>query len=208
MPKFPDIAGTLASFFQLGKGGAGLRSNSGTIEARTAANSAYAPMRCDSLTLTTPLDPSYGGVPIGSVFCSAVSSAPSGYLLCDGSAVSRTTYANLFAAIGTTYGTGNGSTTFNLPNLLGRVPLGAGVSAASGTSRSLGATGGEDSHVISGSELPAHAHGGVVTGSAAGTGYASGIMLNLVSGATATAGSSSPSNILQPFLALNYIIKT
>lgn len=55
--------------------------------------------------------------PVGSVIAFAANSAPSGCLLCNGAAVSRTTYADLFAAIGTTYGSGDGSTTFNLPNL-------------------------------------------------------------------------------------------
>ena len=59
------------------------------------------------------------GVPSGSVFCMAVATVPSGYLECNGNAVSRTTYAALFAIIGTTYGTGNGSSTFNLPDLRG-----------------------------------------------------------------------------------------
>ena len=61
-----------------------------------------------------------GGVPIGAMLPLAHNGAvPDGYLLCDGSAVSRTTYADLFAAIGTTWGSGNGSTTFSLPNLNG-----------------------------------------------------------------------------------------
>ena len=59
------------------------------------------------------------GVPSGSVFCMAVATVPSGYLECNGAAVSRSTYAVLFAVIGTAYGTGNGSTTFNLPDLRG-----------------------------------------------------------------------------------------
>lgn len=58
-----------------------------------------------------------GVVPTGSVFYFAGSSVPDGYLLCDGSAVSRSTYATLYTKIGTTYGSGDGSTTFNLPNL-------------------------------------------------------------------------------------------
>lgn len=57
------------------------------------------------------------------------SSAPNGYLLCDGSAVSRTTYATLFAAIGTAYGSGDGSTTFNVPDYRGRSPVGVGTHA-------------------------------------------------------------------------------
>lgn len=55
---------------------------------------------------------------------------PTGWLLCDGSAVSRTTYATLFSAIGTTWGAGDGSTTFNLPNFVGRMPLGASATAS------------------------------------------------------------------------------
>ena len=57
--------------------------------------------------------------PAGSISMYAGSTAPTGYLLCDGSAVSRTTYADLFTAIGTTYGVGDGSTTFNVPNVNG-----------------------------------------------------------------------------------------
>ncbi len=59
------------------------------------------------------------GVPSGAVFCMAVASVPTGYLECNGAAVSRTTFAALFAVIGTVHGVGNGSTTFNLPDLRG-----------------------------------------------------------------------------------------
>lgn len=59
------------------------------------------------------------GVPVGAVFCLAVSAVPSGYLECAGGAVSRTTYAALFAVIATNYGAGNGSSTFNVPDLRG-----------------------------------------------------------------------------------------
>lgn len=65
-----------------------------------------------------------GGVPTGSMMAYAGSSAPSGWLLCAGQAVSRTTYAALFSAISTAYGAGDGSTTFNLPDLRGRIPAG------------------------------------------------------------------------------------
>ena len=78
--------------------------------------------------------PSLGGAPTGCVFAFAGSSAPMGWLLCYGQAVSRTTYASLFSVIGTTYGVGDGSTTFNLPDLRGRSVAGKddmGGSAAS-----------------------------------------------------------------------------
>lgn len=82
----------------------------------------------------------------------AGSTAPSGYLACDGSAVSRDTYSALFAVIGTTYGAGDGSTTFNLPDLSGRVAIGAS------TSHAMGTTGGEETHTLTSGELAAHAH--------------------------------------------------
>lgn len=65
--------------------------------------------------------------PAGTVIQYAGTTAPAGFLACDGTAVSRTTYATLFSAIGTTYGTGNGSTTFNLPDLRGLFVRGAGA---------------------------------------------------------------------------------
>ena len=74
-------------------------------------------------------------VPVGSIFYLAYSSVPAGYLVCNGQAVSRTEYSDLFAAIGTAYGTGNGSTTFNVPNLIDRFPQG---SATPGTVKNAG----------------------------------------------------------------------
>lgn len=91
--------------------------------------------------------------PIGTVLPFAGSSAPSGWLIADGSAVSRTTYAALFAVCGTTYGAGNGTTTFNLPNLQNRVPVG------SGGSYSRGGTGGAATVTLSTSQIPSHDHG-------------------------------------------------
>lgn len=97
-------------------------------------------------------------MPAGAVLDHAGSAAPAGWLICDGSAVSRSTYAALFAAIGTGWGSGDGSTTFNVPDLRGRTSVGAG--AAPGlTARSLAAAGGEETHALSGAELAAHNHG-------------------------------------------------
>jgi len=90
--------------------------------------------------------------PAGIVMPFAGTVEPQGYLFCDGSAVSRDTYAALFAVIGTTYGAGDGSTTFNLPDLTGRVVIGVSGSHA------LGSTGGEASHALTSGEMPAHVH--------------------------------------------------
>ena len=77
------------------------------------------------------------GVPSGSVFCMAVATIPTGYLECNGAAVSRTTYAALFAIIGTTYGTGNGSSTFNIPDLRGEFVRGFDNGKGTDSGRSI-----------------------------------------------------------------------
>jgi len=97
-------------------------------------------------------------VPTGGVIMAGFSTEPTKsddstkrYLLCNGQAVSRSTYSALFTAISTTYGTGDGSSTFNVPNMMGRVPVGTG--AGSGlTSRTIGATGGTE-NTAAGSNL-------------------------------------------------------
>ena len=93
---------------------------------------------------------------VGSIKMFAGSSAPTGWLLCDGSAISRATYADLFGIVGTTYGSGNGSTTFNLPNLKGRVPV--GYDSGQTEFDTLGETGGAKTHTLTSSEMPSHTH--------------------------------------------------
>lgn len=93
-------------------------------------------------------------VPTGAMLEWTTTTAPSGYLLCNGAAVDRTTYGALFGVIGVTYGTGNGSTTFNVPDRRGRVGLGL---TASGTGSTLGGTGGSLDHTHTG---PSHTHTG------------------------------------------------
>lgn len=94
--------------------------------------------------------------PTGAVTNFAGATAPSGWLMCDGSAVDRTTYDDLFAIIGTTYGAGNGTTTFNTPDMRGKVPVGK---AASGTFNNLNNTGGEENHTPIDTEMALHSHG-------------------------------------------------
>jgi microcystin-dependent protein len=97
-------------------------------------------------------------VPTGTVVAFAGTTPPSGWLSCDGAAVSRSANASLFAAIGTTYGPGDGSTTFNLPDLRGRLPIGTGTGTGL-TGRSLGKTYGTENIALTVGQLPSHAHG-------------------------------------------------
>lgn len=104
---------------------------------------------------------SSNAVQTGSILIFGGDSSPNGYLLCDGSAVSRTTYAALFAKIGTIFGIGDGSTTFNVPNNLNRSNLGQGTGDAPGaTSHALGTTGGSETVTLSIANMPAHLHSG------------------------------------------------
>ncbi len=166
------------------------------------------------------------GVPVGTVVSTVLTTAPSGWLLCDGSAVSRTTYADLFAGIGTTYGSGDGSTTFNLPDMRGRVAMGAGTGTGGGASgngkptggsalsaRSPGDWGGAQTHTLTIAEMPSHSHG-----TSAGDGFAnspgntkfalaSNAGCNNTTCTTAAVGGGQAHNNIQPFVVLNHIVK-
>src|SRR6056300_513477 len=106
-----------------------------------------------------------GGIPTATIVPWSDASVPSGFLECDGSAVSRTTYAALFAVVGTTYGTGDGSTTFNLPDLQDNVPVGKSNNKAlastggANTVTSTGNVGGSTANAtLSTPQLASHSH--------------------------------------------------
>ena len=150
--------------------------------------------------------------------------APTGYLLCGGTAVSRSTYAALYAVIGTTFGVGDGTTTFNLPNYSDRMPIGSGTIGA------LAATGGtKDAVVVSHTHTatstvsdPSHAHqtydvGSYTTAYGGGPGVFEGSTPRSVTTSASTGISVSTSNTstgvsgtnqnLPPYLSINFIIK-
>jgi len=96
-------------------------------------------------------------IPTGSIIQFAGSSAPGGWLLCQGRSVSKTTYASLHSVLGITYGAGD-ENNFVLPDLRGRIPLGSGILNGSGTTYSLAGKNGSETHTLTVSELPAHNH--------------------------------------------------
>jgi microcystin-dependent protein len=176
-----------------------------------------------------------GAVPIGVVNPFAGATAPSGWLLCAGQAVSRSQYSGLFAVISTTYGAGDGSTTFAVPDLRGRVVAGVdnmgGTAASRLTSTTItgggdanGEVGGAQTHTLTSGEsgVPAHSHpinnvkfnsNTSHTHSGQG-GFLAEAADNSVSVGTAAAtnnntaaNASSAHNNVQPTMVLNYIIK-
>ncbi len=141
------------------------------------------------------------GNPIASIIAWPLASAPTDYLVCNGAAVSRTTYANLFAVISTTFGAGDGSTTFNLPNLVGKVPV--GYDSTDTAFDTIGETGGAKTVDLS------HDHGGVTGGVAfgSGTGSLTAGALDTTHNHTISSGLSTTQSVLQPYITLNYCIR-
>ena len=155
----------------------------------------------------------------GEVKAFAGAAAPTGWLLCDGALVSRTTYADLFAAIGVAYGAADDSTTFALPDLRGRVPIGAGHDVNAGLSnRALGEEGGDEamqahSHRILGSTSSSSIANDLQEGNRIGADSYSGgqsAYRNIGRGGNTyieTTGEGHAEN-MPPYLGVNYIIKT
>lgn len=153
---------------------------------------------------TIPLSTiTYGRGEVGEIKPFAGSTIPTGWLLCDGSAVSRTTYSELFTVIGTTYGTGDGSTTFNLPDLRDRFMVGAG------DTYNLNSKGGASTVTLDTTMIPAHTHGSKTLsgyfgmrkwGAGDSVVYASGIVSHSspsYSASTASGSSTNPNKVDQ-----------
>lgn len=160
-------------------------------------------------------------LPTGTIVPFAGGFAPSGWLFCAGQNVSRTTYATLYSVLGDVYGAGDGSTTFGLPDLRGRVIAGKDNMGGSTASRltspqvagtTLGATGGAQTHTLTTAEIPAHTHSTGIYGSGA-TSPPAPVASSTTRGSTAydtaaNAGGGGAHNNVQPTFILNYVIKT
>lgn len=177
-------------------------------------------------------------LPTGVILPTAAATPDTGFLFCEGQEVSRLTFAVLFARIGTTYGAGNGTTTFNLPDLRGRVPVGVdGAAGRMEANDTLGKAAGDSnmpshSHAMNintGGQFPNHTHEVPITditrheGEGFGwqamvptgltsttTGVASADHIHNVSGSTFPAGKAAagPDDRMQPYLIVNWMIKT
>lgn len=131
-----------------------------------------------------------------------------GFLLCDGRAINRKDYTDLFNCIGTEFGSGDGSTTFNIPNMARRTPVGSGGQATPHLGNTVGSQGGEETHVMTLDELVSHTHqfeAAVLNQRGAGPGN----NVPMYKGAytTGPTGNNQPFNVMQPSLVFHYFIK-
>jgi microcystin-dependent protein len=176
---------------------------------------------------------SLSGVPVGTILSFAGTSAPEGFLICDGGVISKNDYADLYAVIGDTYGSAEGYFTlewvdsnndeimdpdemveipsyFNIPDLRGRVTVGVDSEGVNLQNAEIGSSGGEETHILTIDEIPSHNHnyqtfGSSTRGMVSNYGSYSNNMTS--SASTSFSGGDQPHNNMQPYLVTNYIIK-
>lgn len=154
--------------------------------------------------ITTSSSSAISFLPAGSIILFSAVTPPSGWLLLDGSAVSRTTYATLFALFGTGYGAGDSSTTFNLPNLQRRVPVGVGGSGTATLGNTMASVGGVEDNTLLYANLP-QVIGGTISTTGVGTGATN--VLRTLTITNEGSATPTPVNNIQPSIVLAYIIK-
>lgn len=176
-----------------------------------------------ALVLATSILPSLTSAQdayLGEIRLVSFSFAPKGWASCNGQLLNISQNSALFSLLGTTYG-GDGTTTFALPDMRGRMAIGAGQGSGL-SNRALGESGGEETHTLTVNELPSHSHslsadstvgtsatpkGSYMAKNAAGIpSYGSNPNANMNSGAIGTTGGSQGFNVMQPYLTLHYII--
>ena len=161
-----EVAVTVAATIQVGPVAAATTGGRGLIELATVAEVRAG---ADTERAVTPAGVA-DVMPAGAIIDFAGPRVPPGWLLCDGRAVSRTTYARLWAAIIDWWGAGDGSTTFNLPDLRRHVRMGSGGQASSVIGTTVGWRAGAETHTLTAAEMPAHTHGdGTLSASSAGS---------------------------------------
>ena len=186
--------------------------NISNVNVSASAAIVYSKLNISASVKATDIATGYAMVPTGAILPYGGSSAPSEFLLCNGAAVSRTTYSSLFTVISTTFGVGDGSTTFNLPDMKDVFPMGKGT-----TYSTLGGTGGAATKNL------AHTHTMTLSGYTTSTdvpGFRPGILaaassesndysaLKVTGTVASGSGGSATQDVLNPYLTLNYIIKT
>lgn len=152
--------------------------------------------------------------PVGMIMPYAGTTIPEKWMKCEGQALSRTDYSALFSVIGTTYGDGDGTTTFNVPNLQGRFPI--GMNSNDNDFNMLGATGGSKTHTQTISEMPNHTHpspngGKFVEDGGSGTDITTPKGVDFATkttvARTGVTGNGQAMNIMNPYIVFNYCIK-
>jgi len=209
-----DVSGTTTTVSLEVTGGANLGGNvtaAGTVQGNIvkALSSLELPSETIDNTSGKIINVFDNVVPVGGLIPFGAAAAPSGWLLCDGTAVSRAGFADLFAVIGETYGVGDGVTTFNLPDMQSRIPV--GLDAGESDFDALGKTGGEKDHTLTVAEMPAHTHEIPIFRNVdhAGGGAFDIFDDKLVPTAPSkSTGGGGAHNNVQPFVIFNWIIKT
>lgn len=173
------------------------------IRSKNGKTVQYTPAEMSQAILDIPF---LDGFPIGGITAYSGENIPSGWLLCNGANISREDYSDLFDVVGTSFGSGDGSTTFALPDLTSKFIYGASDSS------DFNEKGGEEAHTLTINEMPSHnhsltAHGSDGTGNMVSQSIGNGGSRVVAGWVIGNTGGNQPHNNMPPYQAINYIIK-